>query len=130
MDKQTPLAKIMIVDDEQHVLDYIAEIVKSINCDVIAKAHNGIEALELLETVNPDLILLDVTMPGLQGDELLEKIREKDSDVKIVMVTTRNSMEVVRSCSEKGANGYILKNQGPEYIGEKIKEAVLKTANE
>lgn len=81
--------KIMIVDDEPDTIDFVRVILGSENMEVIG-ANSGFECLELLETERPDLILLDIMMPDMNGWETFHKIKEKDPRVPIAILTIRN----------------------------------------
>lgn len=114
--------KVLIVDDEPHVVEYVTEILRSIHFLVVASASNGVEALGHLKQHKPDLVILDITMPGITGDELISKIKKHSDLVKIVMLTSRNTVDMVKICQEKGINGYILKSETGENICRKIQE--------
>lgn len=81
--------KIMIVDDEPDTIDFVRVILGSENMEVIG-ANSGFECLEFLETERPDLILLDIMMPDMNGWETFHKIKEKDPHVPIAILTIRN----------------------------------------
>ncbi|WP_163834338.1 response regulator [Spartinivicinus ruber] len=120
MDTEKKNIKVMLVDDEQHVIDYVSELVESVGFSMAGYANGGREALEKLPVLKPDLILLDVTMPGIPGNELVAEIKKRDELAKIIMLTSRNAAYIVKSCINNGARGYILKSQGPEYIRNKL----------
>jgi len=80
------MPKLMIVDDEIDVREYLKNFFRRRKIDVLT-ADSGEEALRLMETNNPDLMLLDVRMTGISGVETLKKIREKGSQIKVIMVT-------------------------------------------
>lgn len=80
------MAKLMVVDDEPDVREYLKNFFKRRKIEVIT-AENGEEALKLLEVHQPDLILLDIRMTGMNGVETLRAIRQSGNRVKVIMVT-------------------------------------------
>ncbi len=114
--------KVLIVDDEPHVVEYVSEMLSSINFNVVASATNGVEASEKLYKYKPDMVILDITMPGMTGDEAIELLKEVSPNVIIVMLTSRNTIEMVKECKEKGIAGYILKSETGDSVCQKIQE--------
>ena len=80
------MPKLMIVDDELDVREYLKNFFKRRKIDVVT-AESGEEAVELMSSHQPDLMLLDIRMAGIDGIETLRRMREKGSDVKVIMVT-------------------------------------------
>ena len=80
------MPKLMIVDDELDVREYLKNFFKRRKIDVVT-AESGEEAVELMSSHQPDLMLLDIRMAGIDGVETLRRMREKGSDVKVIMVT-------------------------------------------
>jgi len=77
---------------------------------VSGKAKDGAEALVFLETNNPDIILLDISLPDIDGLQLCDKIREKNKHSKILGLTSANDASIITQLLHRGANGYLLKN--------------------
>lgn len=102
------MAKILIVDDEADILHSIEAVLTEQNYDV-AKAMDGNLALELFRKFEPDLIVLDIMLPGLNGYEVCKKIRELNSNVIILMLTAKVSENDAVQGLETGANDYIQK---------------------
>ena len=104
------MAKLLIVDDEVDVRDFAANFFRKrkINCFTAA---SGEEALDLTEKEKPDLVLLDIKMDGIDGIETLKRLREKNSSLKVIMVTGRkpDDQEAFDKCKECGATDYIHK---------------------
>ena len=86
------------------------------NLKFIGEAGNGLELLSLLEAQVPDVILLDLKMPQMDGMEVLKKIRVKYPDIKILILTMYDEEHFVLHLIEAGANGYLLKNAEPDEI--------------
>ena len=88
---------------------------------VSGEAENGLDALKLAAELQPDLILLDVSMPGLSGLEVVRAIREKDRQTKILLLTLHDSHELIRSAFHLGVNGYLLKTDAENELVKAIR---------
>lgn len=111
--------RVMLVDDQQLFLENLKTVLEltTDDIDVVGVAENGSQAIELLGEVTPDVILMDVRMPDMDGVEATRVIHRKDADIKILMLTTFDNDEYVTDAIEYGAEGYILKNiRPPELI--------------
>ena len=98
---------IMVVDDEQAVLRLLSYTLEPEGYGVIV-ADNGRSALELLEEHEPDLVILDIMMPGLDGFQVLDLIRQRFT-IPIIMLTARREVTTVRDALALGADDYIRK---------------------
>ncbi len=102
------MLRLLVVDDEIDTCDFMGNFFKERDFDVFA-AYNGKEALRLVESINPDIILLDLKMPVMDGMEALRRIREKDDAVKIIVVTAVADEEKVEEAKAHGVTDYITK---------------------
>ncbi len=102
------MAKLMIVDDEIDVREYLKNFFRRRKIDVVT-AESGEEALKLMDTNEPDLMLLDVRMGGINGVETLKRIREKGSGVKVIMVTGVEDETTLKPLSELNVSACIHK---------------------
>ena len=104
------MAKLLIVDDEIDVREFAANFFRRRKVEV-STASSGEEAIGVLEKQKPQMVLLDIKMDGIDGIETLRRIREKDKDVKVIMVTGRkpDDAESFNKCREYGAMDYIHK---------------------
>lgn len=93
--------------------------------EVVAEASSGDEGVNLALELNPDLILLDLNMKGLNGIETLQVMREKDVDARIIILTVSNSADDLVGAIRAGSDGYILKDTAPEEMVRLIKDSVL-----
>lgn len=105
--------KVMLADDHalmregiKHLLEFDGSI------EVIEEAGDGIECLEKLQNVKPDILLLDINMPDMNGIEVLEELKKRNNPVKILMLTVHSEVEYLIKAVDIGANGYILKDSG------------------
>lgn len=102
------LGKILIVDDEKEICDVLGDFFLSQGYEV-EKAFNGIDALDRFEKERPDLVLLDIRMPGLDGVEVLRRIREIDPAAGVIMITANEDMELAKKLLGMGAADYVRK---------------------
>ena len=107
------MINVMLADD--HVL--IREGIKQLlefdgSMKVIAEASDGIECLEKLKNVKPDILLLDINMPNMNGIDVLKELKEKNDPLKILILTVHSEVEYLVKAVDIGANGYILKDSG------------------
>lgn len=106
---------ILVVDDHQLVLDGLVSIVKEMNdFEIIASARNGKEGLQLAETFKPEIILMDIDMPVMNGLEATRRIKSSVKDSKIIMLTMHNEASLIKKVMDIGADGYLLKNSDRE----------------
>lgn len=116
--------KVLIVDDEAHIRKYLSLIVKRLGSPVILEAQNGEEALMQYDTHTPDIVLLDVNMPGMDGIQALEKLREAHPKAVVVMLTSLAARNVVERCVELGAVNFLRKDTPKEAIAKIIADTI------
>ena len=107
--------KIMMVDDEQTILKLLSRILEAEGYSVIT-TDNGRSALDLLEEYRPDLVILDIMMPGLDGFQILDLIRQY-SDVPVIMLSAKREVAIRRDTLNLGADDYVGK---PFHVGELV----------
>jgi two-component system KDP operon response regulator KdpE len=115
-------AKILVVDDEPQVRRAMRAILSGHGCSVI-EARDGEEALEEVKADRPDLVLLDINLPGMNGLETCKKIREL-SDVPIIMVTVRGDERDKVVALDAGADDYLVKPFGTQELLARVRAAV------
>ena len=111
----------LVADDSLFARKNIGKIVSRMGGRTIGEATNGIEAIRLYDRFRPDLVLLDVTMPELDGIEALRKIMENDSGAKVIIVSSLGHEEMMWKALRLGARHLITKPYAPEYAGRIIK---------
>ena len=114
--------KILLVDDSKFIRLSIKKFLNSMGYNNIVEAANGIEAVEMHATEKPAIIFLDIVMSEMTGDDALEKIREKDKDTPIVMLSSVADNSVIDRCNQVGVSGYIVKPLTAEDGPDKLKE--------
>jgi len=103
--------KILLVDDHKLILEGISQYLENDDrYQIIGTATSGIEAMEELEKQTPDLALVDIRMPHMDGIELTKEITSKYEDIKIIALTMMNDNLHIKKMMNAGASGYVLKN--------------------
>lgn len=115
---------ILLVDDEPLLLESLEIILTYNQMEVIGAAHDGYEALEILKEKQCDLALVDLNMKGMGGLELIGKLKEKYSSVKILVLTTFYDDKSITQAITSGADGYLLKDSGKDAIIGAIKQII------
>lgn len=106
---------ILVVDDDPDIQEILRDRLESLGCRVLV-ASNGQEGLEVLEKQNPQMALLDIEMPGMNGLEVLKEIRGREIDVTVVMITAYGTIERAVQAMKEGAYDFIPKPFEPDHI--------------
>ncbi|EGQ7940063.1 response regulator transcription factor [Vibrio vulnificus] len=118
--------RVVIVDDHQVVLDgFMARLEMEPEIEVVGTASNGLEALDVVKQHKPDVVLMDISMPILNGIEATRMIKAEWPEAKILMLTMHDNREYIMKVMQEGAVGYMLK----EISAEKMVQAI-KTVNQ
>lgn len=103
--------RILIADDHLMVREGLKQILElDGDIKVVAQADDGIQCLEQIEAVQPDVVLLDINMPNMNGLQTLEKMHELGRKEKVLILTIHNEVEYLMKAVEIGINGYVLKD--------------------
>lgn len=117
--------RVVIVDDHQVVLEgFIARLQLEPEIEVVATASNGLESIDVIKQHNPDVVLMDVSMPIMNGIDATRLLKEELPDIKILMLTMHDNREYIMKVMQAGAVGYMLK----EITADKMVQAI-KTVN-
>ena len=119
------MINVMLADD--HVL--IREGIKQLlefdgSMKVIEEASDGVECLEKLKKVRPDILLLDINMPNMNGMDVLKELKERNDPVKVLILTVHSEVEYLVKAVDIGANGYILKDSGSAELKQAINAVI------
>ncbi|MBR6486816.1 MAG: response regulator [Lachnospiraceae bacterium] len=118
------MSSVFIVDDSRTMRKMLTGALKEAGYEVAGDAANGVEALEKLKEVTPDLITLDITMPEMDGLEALKKIKEANPDQKVLMVSAAGQKDKVLEALKLGALDFIQKPFEPELVINTIKKTL------
>ena len=100
--------RVLVVDDNDAVLARAAGLLSQ-NCVVVGTARDGCGALEAASSLQPDVVVLDISMPGMNGLEVASRLRDAGSSAAIVFLTVHTEEEVVVAAAQSGAIGYVAK---------------------
>ncbi|MDP2753287.1 MAG: response regulator, partial [Nitrospirota bacterium] len=119
--------RILIVDDSETFLMYISIILRRMGFDKVIPASNGIEALKLLGILMPDVVMLDITMPQMDGITALRHIRgnERTSNIPVIMVTTASDNKTYEECERFGCCGYLTKPVNITELNNALNECIF-----
>ena len=117
------MARILVVDDARFMRLQCTKVLREAGHEV-AEAENGAEAVERYEEWKPQLVLMDVTLPVMDGIEAVKAIKEKDPDARIVMVSAIGQQAMVMSAIEAGALDFVLKPFAPQLLLEAVNKAL------
>jgi DNA-binding NarL/FixJ family response regulator len=107
--------RVLIADDHTVVRDgLVALLARRPDITVVGEASNGVEAVEKAGQLRPDVILMDLRMPEMDGAEAMRRIREQDPDVRFLVLTTFDNDEYIFEAIQAGAKGYLLKDASRE----------------
>ena len=105
------ITRIVLADDHALVRDGIRSLLETeTDLEVIGEASNGKEAIELVEKVHPDLLIIDIRMPVMNGIDAVEVLTKSNSQVKSIILSMHDSEEYILKSISAGANGYLLKD--------------------
>jgi DNA-binding NarL/FixJ family response regulator len=102
--------RILIADDNQPILERVKELLDPIY-DVVGAVSSGTALVEHANKLSPDLIVLDISMPGVTGIEAAHQLRESGSSARVVFLTVHERVEFVQACLAEGALGYVIKSR-------------------
>jgi two-component system, chemotaxis family, chemotaxis protein CheY len=100
----------LIVDDEAHVRAFMRLLLRELGINECWEAGEGVSALQLAQAHSPQLILLDINMPGLNGLQILAQLKEVNPDFAVVMATSQRALNNVSEALRLGAVGYLIKH--------------------
>lgn len=113
--------RIVIADDHSMVREGIKQLLElDDNLVVVDEAADGIEVIKKVEAEKPDVLLLDINMPNMNGIEALKNIRQKGLDVKVLILTIHNEVEYLMKAVEVGCDGYVLKDSDSNLLKKAI----------
>lgn len=116
--------KVLLVDDEAHIRKFIGLLLKQLGSPTVVEAGNGEDAVAAFKQEKPDLVLLDINMPGLTGLETLRLLKQEDPECVVIMLTSLASRQVVEETLALGAAGYIRKDTPKEEITRLLGETI------
>lgn len=117
-----PTVRVVIADDHPVFRSGIHDLLDGADgITVVGEAECGGEALELAEREQPDVLLLDMEMPGLSGPEVAKRLQERDSPVRVLALSSYDDQEYVQGLLDSDASGYLTKENAPDLIVEAVR---------
>lgn len=111
------MIKLLIVDDQALIREGLATLLgMRTEIEVLGTAINGMDAFEKTQSLSPDIVLMDIRMPGTNGVEGTRLITNLGEKTKVLMLTTFSDSDLIFQCLEHGASGYLLKDMSPDAI--------------
>ena len=118
--------RVMIADDHELIREGLKQLLElDGNIEVVSEAGDGVECLEKLKRINPDVLLLDINMPRQNGLEVLKKIRDRNLNTKVLILTVHNEVEYLLKAVDIGVNGYLMKDS----TSEELRKAIYSVIN-
>ena len=115
--------KLLIVDDEAEICEFLKSFFEDRDFKV-ATANNGAAALQQVERFGPEVVLLDIQMPGMDGLQTLKKMKETHPQLKVIMVTAVETQEKIEEAMRLGADNYITKPLSLEYLEKDVQDKI------
>jgi DNA-binding NarL/FixJ family response regulator len=117
------VTRVLVVDDHAVVRQGLVALISTVaDLEVVGEARDGDEAVELAETLRPDVVLMDLSMPGTDGATATGRIRAVAPDVRVLVLTSFADQRHVLAALDAGADGYLLKHAEPETILEGLRQ--------
>lgn len=103
-------ARILVADDHEEMLERVSNLLRS-QFEVVAKVNEGLAAVDAAARLKPDLIVLDILMPEMDGIRAARELKRQGSEAKVVFLTIQQDEEFVAAAFESGAKAYVLKSR-------------------
>lgn len=117
------VARVLIVDDNEEMLARSASVLGAA-CEIVGAVKDGSAALEAAESLHPDVIVLDISMPGMTGLEVASRLRSRGCKAAVVFLTVHDESDVVQAAKVVGAIGYVLKRRLASDLVVAVQEAL------
>ena len=119
------MIKVLLADDQELIRQSLSFVMsKQEDIEMVGTAANGREALELVEEKRPDVVLLDIRMPEMDGVECTRRIKQEFPGIKVIILTTFDDDDYVFDALRYGASGYLLKGVSVDGLTNAVREAV------
>ncbi|HOV14330.1 MAG TPA: response regulator [Spirochaetota bacterium] len=117
-------ARVLIVDDLAFIKLIIRDTLEKTGFEVVGEASNGVEAVDMYKRLKPDIVLMDITMPRMDGIQALQEIMKSDTAAKVIMCSALGQQKLIIQSIQLGAKDFIVKPFKPERIVGAIKKAL------
>ncbi len=111
------ITRVVLADDHEKIRLSIRDLLKNTaDIEVIGEAKDGLEAIRMVDELHPDVLLLDMEMPFMKGDEVARRLKETGSPVHILALSAYDDRQYILEMLEMGVSGYLIKDEAPEVI--------------
>lgn len=118
-------ARVLLVDDAAFMRMMLKDVLTKNQIEVIGEAENGTMAIEKYMELKPDLTIMDITMPEMDGIQAVKEIRKRDPQAKIIMCSAMGQQAMVIEAIQSGAKDFVVKPFQPDRVLEAVKKALL-----
>ncbi|MDQ0214169.1 two-component system response regulator (stage 0 sporulation protein F) [Oikeobacillus pervagus] len=118
--------RVLIVDDQFGIRILLNEVLQKEGYDTF-QAANGIQALEIAESHTPDLVLLDMKIPGMDGIEILKRLKQKDPEIRVIIMTAYGELDMIQEAKDLGALTHFAKPFDIDDIRRAVKQYISKS---
>ncbi len=123
---QTTTTRVVLAEDNELVRKGIKRLLnKAADITVVGEANDGLEAMRLVEKLQPHLLVLDVEMPNLSGIEVARRLNKSQSKTRILVLSAYDDYEYIQEMLANGASGYLIKDEAPQRILEAVRGVAL-----
>jgi len=121
-------ARVLLADDHRLILDGVrAALQDSGEFEVVGEAGTGSQVLALVKRTNPDVVLLDIRMPGMDGLVCLDQIKKRNPEIKVIVLSASSDPKLIENVLKRGASAYIVKSVNPIDLPSAIRQALDET---
>ena len=103
------MAKILVVDDHPAIRMAVNILLQQDDHHIVAEVDNGVDAVSMARKYQPDMVVLDIGIPRLDGIEVIKRLKEMDADIKVVILSAQATHHIMVRCLQAGANDYLAK---------------------
>ncbi len=114
--------KVLLADDVKVMRSLLKSNLSAFDVEIVSEVDNGDQVLELVRTLAPDIVFLDISMPGKSGLDVLQELKAEFADIFVAMISGHNTFENIKRSMELGADGFVIK----PYTAIKIREMIDK----
>jgi DNA-binding NarL/FixJ family response regulator len=114
----------VVVAEDDESFRYTVKMIIRADCELVGEAENGAIAVELVDRLRPDLVLLDISMPVMTGLEAARVIRQRLPDIRVIIVSSHTNPAFIAEAYELGASGYVQKDNATEQLPQAIEDAL------
>ena len=114
--------KVLVADDVKVMRSLLKSNLSAFDVEIVSEVDNGDQVLDLVRTLAPDIVFLDISMPGKSGLDVLHELKAEFADVFVAMISGHNTFENIKRSMELGADGFVIK----PYTAIKIREMIDK----